>query len=232
MRNSYHQEFSFMAFINQPTPLVTVILPVYNRRHLIERALRSLSLQTFTDWELLIVDDGSSDGLEQLVLPLVQQHPQWRYLKHSNRKLSATRNIGLQAGLGYYATFLDSDDEYRPTHLESRVQYLCDHPEVDILHGGVELAGPEKSHYVEDAFHPGEKIHLSQCVIGSTLFGKRQAFLDAGGFRIQAYAAESELLPRLQRDYTVRKVDDPTYVYHTGLPDSICYQRLQQGTAE
>lgn len=218
-----------MAFINQPTPLVTVILPVYNRRHLIERALHSLTVQTFTDWELLIVDDGSSDGLEQLILPQVMHHPQWRYLKHSNRKLSATRNIGLQAGLGYYATFLDSDDEYRPTHLELRVEYLNNNPQADVLHGGVVLEGPEEAHYVEDAFHPGEKIHLSQCVIGSTLFGKRQVFLDAGGFRIQSYSAESELMPRLQRDFVVHKVDFPTYVYHTGVPDSICSLRLREG---
>lgn len=219
-----------MASINQPVPLVTIILPVYNRRHLIERALRSVTRQTFTDWELLIVDDGSGDGLEQLILPQIMQNPQWRYLKHSNRKLSATRNIGLQAALGTYATFLDSDDEYRPSHLQERVQYLQTHPEVDVLHGGVVLEGPVESHFVEDAFRTGEKIHLSQCVIGSTLFGKREVFLAVGGFRIQAYSAESDLMPRLQQHYCVHKVDFPTYVYYTGLPDSICSQRLQQGS--
>jgi glycosyltransferase involved in cell wall biosynthesis len=220
-----------MSFINQPTPLVSIIMPVYNRRHLIERALHSLTKQTFTDWELLIVDDGSTDGLEQLVLPQVLQNAQWRYLKHSNRKLSASRNIGLQAALGFYATFLDSDDEYLPTHLQLRVHYMQAHPQVDVLHGGVVLDGPAEANYVQDAFRPGEIIHLSQCVIGSTLFGKRQVFLDAGGFRIQSYSAESELMPRLQQSFSVHEVDFPTYIYHTGLPDSICSQRRHKGSA-
>ncbi len=209
-------------------PKVSIILPVFNRRHLILRAIASVQRQSFTDWELLIVDDGSSDGLEALILPLLPEHPNWRYLKHSRRRLSATRNIGLQAGLGFYATFIDSDDEYLEEHLLARVSYMAAHPLVDLIHGGVVLNGPEHSHWVQDAFDPQRKIHLSQCIIGATLFGKRQVFVDSGGFKQLPYSAESELVARLARTYTIECVEFPTYVYYTGLEDSICTQRLMQ----
>ncbi len=208
-------------------PRVSVILPVFNRRHLILRAIASVQRQSFKDWELLIVDDGSSDGLEELILPLLRENPNWRYLKHSRRRLSATRNIGLQASLGYYATFIDSDDEYLEEHLQARVSYMDAHPQVDLIHGGVMLNGPEHSHWVQDAFDPQRKIHLSQCTIGATLFGKRRVFVDSGGFKRLPYSAESELVARLAQTYTIERVEFPTYVYYTGLADSICTQRLQ-----
>lgn len=211
-----------MDLENLMHPAVSVIMPVYNRRHLIERALDSLLAQQFIDYELLIIDDGSQDELPTLVLPLTDEHPNWRYLRHGNRRLSATRNIGIHASLGEWVTFLDADDEYLPDHLQLRMEYLSAHPEVDLLHGGVELRGPEESHWVEDAFNPGKLIHLSRCTIGATLFGRRRLFMESGGFKLQGYSAESELMNRLAGHWRIERVDFPTYVYHTGLPDSIC----------
>ena len=210
-------------------PTVSVILPVFNRRHLIERALASVVRQSFTDYELLIIDDGSSDGVEALLLPMTAENPNWRYLRHRNRGLSAARNIGIQAALGEWVTFLDADDEYLPGHLNLRIGHLRRYPGLDLLHGGVELCGPEESFWVEDAFRPGELIHLSQCTIGATLFGRRSLFIEAGGFPLQSYSAESELMKRLEGHYQVERVDYPTYRYYTGLPDSICTLRKSGG---
>ncbi|MBN2410978.1 glycosyltransferase family 2 protein [candidate division KSB1 bacterium] len=201
---------------------VSVIMPVYNRRHLIMRAVNSVLAQTIRSWELLIMDDGSTDGLENLILPLIPGNPQWRYCKHTRRGVAATRNLGLQAAAGEYITFLDSDDEYKPDHLTKRLDYMSSHPDVDIIHGGVELLGPPESFYVQDALNPDRKIHLSECCIGATFFGKKQAFLKSGGFKLLPYSAESEFLPRVSAIFHVEKVDFPTYIYHTGLPDSIC----------
>ncbi|MDZ7371823.1 MAG: glycosyltransferase family 2 protein [candidate division KSB1 bacterium] len=209
-------------------PLVSVLLPVYNRRHLILRAIDSVWSQTLQDFELLVIDDGSTDGLEEVLLPLVLQRRNLRYLKHANRGLAASRNIGIAAALGKYVTFLDSDDEYLPPHLELRSRFLQEHPEVDFLHGGVELVGPEDSHWVVDAYQPDRRIHLSQCVIGATLFGKKEAFQRAGNFKLLPYSAESEFVARVEQNFRVVKVDFATYRYYTGLPDSICESKKQQ----
>ncbi len=214
---------------NVISPAVSIILPVFNRRHLVMRAINSVERQTFADWELLIIDDGSSDGLETLIIPQLDAHPQWRYLRHAHRKLAASRNIGLHTALADVVTFLDADDEYLPAHLELRMRYLRQH-DVDLIHGGVVLQGPEESHWVEDAWHPGQLIHLSECTIGATLFGYKRVFLESGGFKLLPYSAESELIERLQKTHHIERIDFPTYVYHTGLPDSICTLRKKQST--
>jgi len=209
-------------------PFISVIVPVYNRRSLLPRALRSLEAQTFRDFEVLIVDDGSEDGLEQDIARWISQHRWWRYLKHANRGVAWSRNAGIRAAFGEYVTFLDSDDEYLPDHLELRVKFMQQHPEVDVIHGGVELVGPEERHWVEDAYHPGRKIHISACCVGATLFGKRSVFLKAGGFPLVSYSSESRLLERLERHFVVRRVDFPTYRYHTEGDDRLCVKRWQE----
>ncbi len=206
-------------------PLVSIILPVYNRRHLVERAIHSVENQSIKNWELLIIDDGSTDGLESAILPTVQEKSQYRYFKHARRGLSATRNIGIHASLGHYVTFLDSDDEYKPAHLELRIDFMQKHPDVDLVHGGIELVGPERTHYVRDARDPSRTIHLSECCAGATFFGKKEAFVKSGRFKNLPYSAESEFLPRVSAMCNVKKVDFPTYRYYTGLPDSICSQK-------
>ena len=117
-----------------------------------------------------------------------------------------------------------------PNHLAARMDYLTKHPEVKIIHGGVELIGPAESHYVEDVFNPGQLIHLSECCIGSTFFGEKDVFLSSGGFKALPYSAESEFLPRVSKRFKVAKVDFPTYRYYTGLEDSVCTLRKNKKT--
>jgi glycosyltransferase involved in cell wall biosynthesis len=91
-------------------PLVTVIIPTYNRARLLGRAIDSVLAQIFTDFELIIVDDGSVDNTRQLVLGYADQRI--RYLRHErNQGANAARNTGVRAATGKYVAFLDSDDE-------------------------------------------------------------------------------------------------------------------------
>ncbi|MFM6453779.1 MAG: glycosyltransferase family 2 protein [Planktothrix sp.] len=76
--------------------------------------MNSVINQTFKDWELLIVDDGSQDQTFEIINPFLEQWENIRYLKHKNRKQSLSRNAGIQASFGKYITFIDSDDQYKP----------------------------------------------------------------------------------------------------------------------
>ena len=98
-------------------PLFSVVIPTYNRRDLVSRAIASVLAQTFEDFELLVVDDGSTDETARLVLGLGD--PRIRLVALAkNRGPSAARNAGIAAARGELISMLDSDDEYLPTFLE------------------------------------------------------------------------------------------------------------------
>jgi hypothetical protein len=107
-------------FRRLPSPLVSVIVPTYNRPELLARALESIAEQAFTDLEILVVNDG---GLS--VAKLVARFPQARHFRHpANRGLPAARNTALAQARGHYIAYLDDDDWYYRSHLETLVRGL------------------------------------------------------------------------------------------------------------
>jgi len=92
-------------------PLVSIILPTYNRCHTIPRAINSVLNQTYTNWELIIVDDGSTDGTKNLLRELIHDK-RIKYHYKKNKGPSSARNFGVSISKGTYICFLDSDDEF------------------------------------------------------------------------------------------------------------------------
>ncbi|MBN1301492.1 MAG: glycosyltransferase family 2 protein [Melioribacteraceae bacterium] len=199
-------------------PAVSIILPTYNRVNLLNRAINSIIAQNFNNWELIIVDDGSTDSTFDLCLKYQQQFENIRYLRHSNRKLPLSLNAGILASVGQYITFLGSDDEMQPDHIKLRADYLYANPDVDMVFGGIEIIGDP---YVKDKNNLNKKIHLSECIIGGTFFGKRLMFTGLNGFRDIKYSEDSEFYERAIKKYCLKKVTYRTYIYHRDTPDSI-----------
>lgn len=106
--------------MNTTLPRFSVVVPTYNRAHLMDRVVSSVQRQTFTDWELLIVDDGSTDQTQEVVLELASTDSRVRYVRlDENSGLPAiARNNGIAEARGEYVAFLDSDDYWWPKHLE------------------------------------------------------------------------------------------------------------------
>jgi len=100
-------------------PFFSVIIPTYNRGHFLPRAIDSVRSQTYGDWELWVVDDGSTDETREVLEPYCQQDGRIRYIQQSNQRVSAARNLGLAQTAGKYLCFLDSDDAYREDHLQT-----------------------------------------------------------------------------------------------------------------
>ncbi|MHC1738768.1 MAG: glycosyltransferase family 2 protein [Ignavibacteriaceae bacterium] len=202
------------------SPAVSVILPTYNRASSILRAVDSVLSQTLKDWELIIVDDGSSDNTFPILDELVLSHENIRYCKHQNRKLPLALNTGLSFSVGNYVAFLGSDDEYLNNHLETRLRYMKSHPEIDLVYGGVKIIGNE---YVKDFHNLDNLIHLNDCVIGGSFFGKRELFNSVGGFRDIPYGEDFDLVQRALPHFNIQKVDiEQTYIYYRDSSDSIC----------
>ena len=106
--------------IKSDEPLVSVIVPTYNRAAIVTRALRSILDQTYQNTEILVVDDASSDNTQEVIAGL--RDPRIRYLRHDrNRGGSVARNTGIKAARGEYLAFLDSDDEWLADKLRVQV---------------------------------------------------------------------------------------------------------------
>lgn len=103
------------------TPEVSIILPTYNRADTLGRAIESVLAQSFQDWELIVVDDGSTDGTADL---FVGMDPRVRLVRQANAGVGAARNTGLAASRGRFLTFLDSDDAWLPHFLELTTSFL------------------------------------------------------------------------------------------------------------
>jgi glycosyltransferase involved in cell wall biosynthesis len=106
-------------------PVVSIIVPTFNRLHFLRAAVESVFAQTFSDWELILADDGSDSETVEYMHQLQQQQPRVRLLRLPHRgNLSAVRNAGLREASGEYIAFLDSDDLWVPTKLETQVASL------------------------------------------------------------------------------------------------------------
>ncbi len=112
--------------------LVSVIMPTYNRRQTIQAAIASVQRQTFQDWELIVVDDGSTDGTASLI---EGSDPRLVLIRQENRGVNAARNAAMLRARGRYIAFLDSDDEWLPHHLELSVAFFRAFPGEDFLSG-------------------------------------------------------------------------------------------------
>jgi glycosyltransferase involved in cell wall biosynthesis len=103
-------------------PIVSVIIPAFNRTSVIANAIQSVLEQSFQEFEIIVVDDGSRDGMAETVLRMAQSEPRIRLIRHeSNRGAQAARNTGIRAALGEWIAFLDSDDTWVPNSLEVRM---------------------------------------------------------------------------------------------------------------
>lgn len=102
--------------INKDTPLVSVIIPAFNAERFIAETIRSVIAQTYAQWELLIIDDGSTDKTREIITSYLSD-PRIKYIFQANAGVSAARNKGIEMANGYYLAFLDADDLWAPNNL-------------------------------------------------------------------------------------------------------------------
>ena len=205
------------------SPLVSIILCTYNRAHLVTRAIGSVLTQSYRDWELIIIDDGSADDTGKVVMPVVKSDPRITYVYHANQGLARARNIGIALASGEYSTFLDSDDEYREQHLSVRIRVMGKRPSPALIYGGIEYVGPVKRQYVADARHPGKRIHLSKCYASGTFFARTSLFKKLNGFRNLIFAEDLDFIRRARKKgLKVAKVKERTYRYRVDADNRLC----------
>ncbi|MFB9055160.1 glycosyltransferase family 2 protein [Mariniflexile ostreae] len=204
---------------NTLMPFFSIIVTTYNRAKLLTRALDSLIAQTTTDWEVILVDDGSTDNTYAAILPYLKAHPKIKYVLKEHSGEVYSKNEGIRASQGKYITFLDSDDAYDPTHLENRKHILTQNPEVKFLYGGVHVLGNQ---FVPDRFDHSKSIHLNDCVIGGSFFVEKEVFHFLNGLKQMPLGTDADLFDRAQKaGVRMMEAHAKTYIYHHENQDSI-----------
>jgi GT2 family glycosyltransferase len=160
-----------------PNPAVSVVLPCYNAHRHLGRALDSVRAQTFRDFEILVVDDGSTDPETKAFLDGVGADV--RVLRQENRGLAGARNAGFRAAKGEYVLPLDCDDWIDPTFLDKGVAILKQRPDIAYVFAHIALEG-EKTGVLEKGFNAFEQIFLNQ--LPYCLLIRRRVWESLGGY--------------------------------------------------
>ena len=161
---------------NSSDRLLSVIMPTFNRASMTCRAIDSLIAQQFEDWELVVVDDGSTDDTGQKVLSY--KDDRIRYFRKQNEERSIARNFGIARARGFFVNFLDSDDIVEPDHLAVAAGVISKFPEVQVFHLGYSLLNMETGERLNRPLPTTEELPgtlLSENPLsGNAIFIKRQ----------------------------------------------------------
>ncbi len=206
---------------------VTVVIPTYNRKGLLPRALASVARQIRLPEEVIVVDDGSTDDTEGLIR---RQFPDVRYLQQENRGVSAARNRGIREAKGEWVAFLDSDDEWLPEKLERQLDalredsefLLCHTNEIWIRRG--KRVNPMKKHTKFGGFI--FKNCLPLCVISpSSVLVHRSLFERVGLFDESLPTCEDyDLWLRITSILPVLYLEEPLIMKYGGHADQLSHR--------
>jgi len=210
-----------MKMVEGISPLVSVITPVFNMAGTLQRAFDSLKTQTGR-WQHVIVDDGSTDDTPRVIEALARDS-RVVCTCTPNRGIGSALNTALDLSSGDFVAFLDADDEYLPNHLSSRLAAMFEHPEVDILYGGLEIVADSPDDIlVPDVAAGFGFISIHECVAQGTLFVRRRVFETVRFAEDRAaFCHDYDFFQRARGRYNVKQLREPTYRYYRNTAASV-----------
>jgi len=200
-------------------PLVSVVIPTYNRAHLLPECLDSVLSQDFGPFEIIVVDDGSTDNTSEV---LARYGDRVISVRQSNTGVAGARNLGVRVARGALVAFHDSDDKMLPGRLAAQVAFMEAHPEVAAVTGNIVVQGSEPINYLkqsglefggrpylilERAF---EKLFDHNFMANPASMLRRDRILDAGGYDVSLRCGEDyDLWLRMARRWPLAAMDFP-----------------------
>ncbi len=206
---------------------ISVIIPTYNRRRWLPETIRSVLEQTFPPHEIIVVDDGSTDGTGDW---LREAFPEVRYHWQPQAGPSAARNQGARMANGNWLAFLDSDDRWLPEKLQRQVEFLYDHAEFQAVYTNEiwirngRRVNPKKRHKKYGGWIYPHCLPL--CIISpSSILLSRELWAWSGGFDESLPACEDyDLWLRIAAQRPIGYIDEPLIVKHGGHADQLSRQ--------
>ena len=213
---------------NENVPIFTILTPVYNRRATLERAINSVKSQTFKDYEHIIVDDGSAEGIDDIVEAYMKESSRpVLYIKKENGGVHTARNIGIKHARGTYLVGLDSDDEITPNALETYYKVWSSIPDEEKLqYRGIvaqcmdqngERVGAKFPEHIndcskEEAREMCRNTKGEHCGCNVTSIMKANPWPEPQGVK---FVTEGIVWSKLGKEYKSYFINDTLRVYHT-----------------
>ena len=212
-------------------PKYSVIIPLYNKALYICKALESVTGQTFTNIELIIVDDGSTDDsaniCEEYLSSLTHSFA-YSFIRQSNSGVAAARNRGVTESHGVYLCFLDADDWWEPTFLDEIDKLITEYPDAGIYATNYIYYKPGKTHVALDLprgymNYPEAYLHSKQMPVTSiTTCMHRKVYDEMGGFPVEIKLGEDFLLwAKTALHYPIAFCEKPLAYYNNDVPASL-----------
>ena len=197
------------------SPIVSVVIPTFNRWPLVGEAVESVLAQSYANFELIVVDDGSTDETQE---ELAKLGSRLRLFAKAGKGVAAARNFGVSRALGSFIAFLDSDDLWRPKKLEVQTAFMKRHPEIQIcqseeiwIRNGIRV-NPKAKHqkFSGDIFFRS----LDLCLVSpSAVMMTKTLFEQVGGFDESFPVCEDyELWLRIAVEHAVALISEPLVV--------------------
>jgi len=209
-------------------PLISIIIPTYNRITALPRAIESVLNQTYSNFELIVIDDGSDDHTDTYVHSLLDSRISYFYIQ--NQGVANARNVGVEKSSGDLIAFLDSDDEWLSEKLEKQVQYMADYSRAcicqteEIWIRNNKRVNAKKKHVKQSGWIFLKCVPL--CIVSpSAVMMTRSTFCELGGFDNTFLACEDyELWLRAALRYPILTMPDALIIKYGGHADQLSKQ--------
>jgi glycosyltransferase involved in cell wall biosynthesis len=170
------------------SPTVSIVIPTYNAEAFLEETIRSVLVQTITNWELLIIDDGSTDKTAEIARQYSDKDKRIQLIQQANQGVSVARNVGVQLAEATYIAFLDADDRWLPTKLAVHLEHFQSNPDLGVSYGKVafitlngEATGTIASSRLTD-LRPEDFLCENPTITTSNVVVHRAVFQQISGF--------------------------------------------------
>lgn len=193
---------------------ISIVLPTYNGEQYLAEAIESCLSQTFDDWELIIVDDCSTDSTPDIIQHYVAKDSRMDVIRHeTNRKLPAALNTGFHRAQGEYHTWISDDNYYQPRALEAMSRYLDEHQDVDIVYTDAEIVDEAGSTLRIREVDPPIQMNQRN-VIGWSFMYREQVFHRINGYDEDCFMAEDyDFWLRALRYFKASALHENLFVY-------------------
>lgn len=206
--------------------MVDIIIPFYNRKHLLKKAIQSVQEQTFKNWVLWLVDDGSQEDMGDLKKEFQSEKIKFLSLQ-TNQGVSAARNKGIKAGQNPWIAFLDSDDKWLPKKLETQINFAQQHPQYPLIHcNEIWIKNGQPLNQKKKHKKQGGRVFIPStllcCISPSATLVKRSLLNKVGLFREDFPVCEDyDLWLRITSSHSVGFVEPALLIKYGGHSDQL-----------